>query len=129
MSSYLMCNVLYSNNVYTILLKAINVLRRKKPHGMSINIIHHKTRAYFHLPNLLPHQVTFLNAFKVPSLSILPSKTKEIVFQALNRSIWTPNKDFKSGIAKDAVSLHVRKWKQRNIFFMVVRIILPKYGI
>jgi hypothetical protein len=36
----------------------------------------------------------FLNLYKVPSLSMLPSKTKESTFQILNRTIWTRNKAF-----------------------------------
>jgi hypothetical protein len=36
-------------------------------------------------------------------MSLLPSKTKETVFQILNRSIWTQNKSFKSGRAPDAL--------------------------
>jgi hypothetical protein len=36
-------------------------------------------------------------------MSLLPSKTKETVFQILNRTIWTQNKAFKSGQAPDAL--------------------------
>jgi hypothetical protein len=39
---------------------------------------------------------------KVLHLSLLPSKTKETVFQILNRTIWTQNKASKSGRAPDA---------------------------
>jgi hypothetical protein len=35
----------------------------------------------------LPQRVTFLNAYKVLHMSLLPSKTKETVFQVLNRTI------------------------------------------
>jgi hypothetical protein len=35
-------------------------------------------------------------------MSLLPSKTKETIFQILNRTIWTQNKAFKSGRATDA---------------------------
>jgi hypothetical protein len=45
----------------------------------------------------LPQRATFINAYKVLHLSLLPSKTKETVFQILNRTIWTQNKAFKSG--------------------------------
>jgi hypothetical protein len=50
----------------------------------------------------LPQRATFINAYKVLHLSLLPSKTKETVFQILNRTIWTQNKAFKSGRATDA---------------------------
>jgi hypothetical protein len=50
----------------------------------------------------LPRRDTFLNAYKVLSLSLLPSKTKETIFQVLNRTVWTQNKAFKSGMAADA---------------------------
>ncbi len=51
----------------------------------------------------LPQRVTFLNAYKVLHMPLLPSKTKETVFQILNRTIWTQNKAFKSGQAPDAL--------------------------
>jgi hypothetical protein len=41
---------------------------------------------------------TFLNAYKVLSLSMLPSKMKESTLQILNRTIWTRNMTFKSGL-------------------------------
>ncbi len=50
----------------------------------------------------LPQNAMFINAYKVLHLSLLPSKTKETVFQILNRTIWTQNKAFKSGPAPDA---------------------------
>jgi hypothetical protein len=46
--------------------------------------------------------VNFLNAYKVLYMSLLPSKTKETVFQIPNRTIWTQNKAYKSGLAPDA---------------------------
>jgi hypothetical protein len=51
----------------------------------------------------LPQRITFINAYKVLHLSLLPSKTKETVFQVLNRTIWTQNKAFKSRRALDAL--------------------------
>ncbi len=51
---------------------------------------------------MLPRRDTFLNAYKVLSMSLLPSKTKETTFQILNRTIWTQNKAFKSGMAREA---------------------------
>ncbi len=50
----------------------------------------------------LPQRATFINAYKVLHVSLLPSKTKETVFQILNKTIWTQNKAFKSGRATDA---------------------------
>ena len=46
---------------------------------------------------ILPEKNTFLNAYKILFLSIIPSKTKETTFQILNRTVWTQNKAFKSG--------------------------------
>jgi hypothetical protein len=51
----------------------------------------------------LPQRVTFLNAYKVIHMPLLPSKTKETVFQILNRTIWIQNKAFKSGRAPDTL--------------------------
>jgi hypothetical protein len=51
----------------------------------------------------LPQRTTFLNAYKVLHMSLLPSKTKETVFKILNRTIWTQNNAFKSGRAPDAL--------------------------
>jgi hypothetical protein len=50
---------------------------------------------------MLPRRDTFLNAYKILSLSLLPSKTKETTFQVLNRTVWTQNKAFKSGMAAE----------------------------
>ncbi len=41
---------------------------------------------------------TFIDAYKVLFIPLLPSKTKEMVFQILNRTILTQNKAFKSGM-------------------------------
>jgi len=46
----------------------------------------------------VPERQTFKDAFFALSLPFLSSKTKETVFQILNRTIWTNNKAFKSGI-------------------------------
>jgi hypothetical protein len=46
----------------------------------------------------VPDKNTFNNAYKVLNLPLIPSKTKEVAFQTLNRTIWTNNKAFKSGI-------------------------------
>jgi len=45
----------------------------------------------------VPDKSTFNDAYKVLNLPIIPSKTKEVAFQTLNRTIWTNNKAFKSG--------------------------------
>ncbi len=46
----------------------------------------------------VPERKTFKDAFCVLSLPYLSSKTKETAFQILNRTIWTNNKAFKSGM-------------------------------
>ncbi len=46
----------------------------------------------------VPEQQTFLDSFKVLSLPYLSSKTKEVAFQILNRTVWTNNKSYKSGL-------------------------------
>jgi hypothetical protein len=47
----------------------------------------------------VPEQQTFIDAFRVLSLPYMSSKTKETAFQILNRTIWTNNKSFKSGLS------------------------------
>jgi hypothetical protein len=54
---------------------------------------------------MLPRRDTFLNAYKVLSMPLLPSKTKETTFQILNRTIWTQNKAFKSGMVAEPTCL------------------------
>jgi hypothetical protein len=44
----------------------------------------------------VPDGSTFKDAYKVLQLGMLSSKTKETIFQVLNRTIWTNNKAFKS---------------------------------
>jgi hypothetical protein len=44
----------------------------------------------------VPEERTFNDAFKVLRMSMIPSKTKETIFQILNRTVWTNNKAFKS---------------------------------
>ncbi len=46
----------------------------------------------------VPERQTFKDAFGVLSLPFMSSKTKETAFQILNRTIWTNNKAFKSGM-------------------------------
>jgi hypothetical protein len=78
----------------------------------------------------LPQQATFLNAYKELSLSILPSKTKETVFQILNRTIWKQKKAFKSDVAEDALwPLMCENENNGTSSSMVMRITLPIYGI
>jgi len=43
----------------------------------------------------------FIMAYKIVRNTMISSKTKEIAFQILNRTLWTNNKAFKSGIAED----------------------------
>ncbi len=46
----------------------------------------------------VPERQTFKDAFGALSLPFMSSKTKETTFQVLNRTIWTNNKAFKSGM-------------------------------
>jgi hypothetical protein len=43
-----------------------------------------------------PDPITFTEAYKTSLMPSLPSKTKETVFQILNRTVWTNNKAYKS---------------------------------
>jgi len=45
-----------------------------------------------------PDKDTFQAAYKILDLTDIPSKTKETTFEILNRTIWTNNKAFKSGV-------------------------------
>ena len=45
-----------------------------------------------------PDKKTFKDAYKIVDIPELPSKTKESAFEVLNRTIWTNNKAFKSGM-------------------------------
>ncbi len=47
----------------------------------------------------IPERQTFVDSFRVLSLPYLSSKTKEVAFQILNRTVWTNNKSFKSGLS------------------------------
>jgi hypothetical protein len=51
---------------------------------------------------MLPWRDTFLNAYKILTMSLLPSKMKETTFQVLSRTIWTQNKALKSVMAAEA---------------------------
>ena len=46
----------------------------------------------------VPDRKTFLDSYKIVDASFIPSKTKELAFQVLNRTLWTNNKAFKSGM-------------------------------
>jgi hypothetical protein len=46
----------------------------------------------------VPERQTFKDAFRVLLLPYMSSKMKETAFQILNRTIWTNNKSFKSGL-------------------------------
>jgi hypothetical protein len=46
----------------------------------------------------VPERQTFKDAYCVLALPFLSSKTKETAFQILNRTIWTNNKAYKSGM-------------------------------
>ncbi len=47
----------------------------------------------------VPERQTFVDVFRVLSLPYMSSKMKEVAFQILNRTIWTNNKSFKSGLS------------------------------
>ncbi len=47
----------------------------------------------------VPERQTFVDSFRVLSLPYMTSKTKEVAFQILNRTVWTNNKSFKSGLS------------------------------
>jgi hypothetical protein len=47
----------------------------------------------------VPERQTFIDSYRVLSLPYLSSKTKEVAFQILNRTVWTNNKSFKSGLS------------------------------
>ena len=53
-----------------------------------------------------PNRNTFSDAYKVMEISAMPSKTKETTFQVLNRTIWTNNKAFKSGVSNTDACTH-----------------------
>jgi hypothetical protein len=72
----------------------------------------------------LPQRVTFLNAYKVLHMSLLPFKTKETV---LNRTIWTQNKVCKSGLAPDAICFLCEEMRLWNTCYMAENIIRLKF--
>ncbi len=47
-----------------------------------------------------PNEDTFRAGYKMLEAPMLPSKTKEVAFEILNRTIWTNNKAFKSGLTE-----------------------------
>lgn len=49
----------------------------------------------------VPDRDTFSRGYGVLSLPSIPSKTKEVAFQVLNRTVWTNKKAFQSGIMQD----------------------------
>ena len=46
-------------------------------------------------------KLDFINSYNIIKNPILPSKTKENVFQVLNRTLWTKNKAYKSGMSEN----------------------------
>ncbi len=77
----------------------------------------------------VPERQTLVDSFKVLSLPYLSSKTKEVAFQILNRTVWTNNKSFKSGLSTSPPSATgVRKWKPWSIFYTYARVMLRSYG-
>jgi hypothetical protein len=77
---------------------------------------------------ILPQRITLLNAYKVLSMSLLPSKTKETVFQVLNRTIWTQNKAYKSGLAPDACCLRCEETETMQHLLYSCENSLPRFG-
>jgi hypothetical protein len=53
----------------------------------------------------VPERQTFVDSFRVLSLPYMSSKTKEVAFQILNRTVWTNNKSFKSGLSDSPLCL------------------------
>jgi hypothetical protein len=49
----------------------------------------------------VPDKSTFKAGYQALKIRSLPSKTKEVMFETLNRTIWTNNKSFKSGLSPD----------------------------
>ena len=47
-----------------------------------------------------PDEDTFTAGYKILEGPLLPSKTKEMAFEVLNRTIWTNNKAYKSGLTQ-----------------------------
>ena len=43
----------------------------------------------------------FINSYNIIKNSLIPSKTKENAFQVLNRTLWTKNKAYKSGMSEN----------------------------
>jgi hypothetical protein len=99
----LTCQVTAASSLFLVEKNLSQILRKQLPHQLHKKIDmppSYSTRQRDGLS--LPRRDTFLNAYKVLSLSLLPSKTKETTFQVLNRTIWTQNKASKSGMAAEA---------------------------
>ncbi len=99
----LVCPVTAASSLFPVEKNLSQIFRRQLRHQLHKKIdmpTSYLTRQRDGL--MLPRRDTFLNAYKVLSMSLLPSKTKETTFQILNRTIWTQNKAFKSGMATEA---------------------------
>jgi hypothetical protein len=77
---------------------------------------------------MLPWRDIFLTSYKVLSLNLSPFKTKETIFQTLNRIIWTCNKILNRARLQTQHAYAVRNQKPWNTASMHVQIILPRYG-
>ena len=53
-----------------------------------------------------PGEQTFIKAYDITDNKDIPSKTKEVSFQILNRTIWTNSKAFKSGLEDSDSCMH-----------------------
>jgi hypothetical protein len=76
----------------------------------------------------LPQQTTFLNTYKVLHMSLLTSKTKEMVFQILNRTIWTQKKQGLQVRTCSCYATDAKKWRPWNTCFTAANIIRPRFG-
>ncbi len=76
----------------------------------------------------LPQRATFKDTYKVLFPSLLPFKTKETMFQILNRTICMQNKAHKSGMISDLDVFAVMRWRLWNISSMVVNTFQLRFG-
>ncbi len=65
------------------------------------SLLCHSSKRWHHLTST-GH---LINAYKILSLPVLPSKIKGTLFQILSRTIWMKDKAFRSGLAEYALCL------------------------
>jgi hypothetical protein len=99
----LICQVTTASSLFLVEKNLSQIFRKQLRHQLHKKIDMPPSYATRQRDRLaLPQRDTFLNAYKVLSLSMLPSKTRKTTFQVLNHTVWTQNKAFKSGMAADA---------------------------